>query len=162
GQGDAAQLQLLQEAEANALLGPMGLQLKNGTLIAVDGKQEIAISSAQPLPSIYNGTQPVLPSITSKASAPQLTHLSERTSLISMHSGACLTWMALAELARTSMSELADAKAIRQAFQQQKLHGKDREIKATQEKISAEKQAAFEQLAFSIAAAVVSAALMGA
>lgn len=135
--------------ELRNLLEPMGMQLVGGSIVSVDGFEMNAANGQ--IANNFGGDPVVDAAPGERASLAQV-----GGSIAGLNGEGCLAWMAIAEMARTSDSERATARELRDALQKAKFEESRNAIDATAAKIEAEKGAAWVQFAAAMGAAAVS------
>lgn len=142
----------LSEAEVNSMLASRGVRFEKGVQKSVDGFT-VTPATAMTMNNLSN--DPTLPNVTGPVHSPEV--LQERLGGLSDGSTAgAMAWLALSEMARSSMKDLKMAKDLRNALQKTKFEEKQLSLDAQEEKIEAEKGAAWTNFAWQAAAAGVS------
>ncbi len=149
--------QTLTESQLNARIANQGFEVIDGDVFV--GSQRVQ-GSANLSAATGRVDAPALPDVDGGVDHAALN--SQLRSFSGDLSESAVAWMAMAEMSKQSMKDIAQASELRNAMQEMKLAAKDEEIKSTQTKIEAERDAAWEQFAWACAASVVSAAAGGA
>ncbi len=155
GGGDG---KVVNEGDVNKLLAAHGLKAVNGQFQSVDG---FSLSSSNTGTVTLAGGTPTLPDVAGPTASPDsLGGLMDWYGVTKGLDDAALMWMALSELAKTSMQDLKDAKQIKHAMQKGKIEAKKNAIEAEARRIDAERDAANQAFLFSVIGAVA-AGLLG-
>ena len=148
---------LVNESAINLILQARGLKAVNGEFQSVDG---FNLSSTNASPVTNFGGPPTVPNVT--GSTTPSSNLGGAFDWFDVTKGledAALMWMALSEMARTSMRDVKDAKELKHAMQKGKIEAKKNEIEATARRIEEERKEADRAFTWAVAGAVVSGGL---
>ena len=151
--GSIENTETMSEAEVNTLLESRGIRFENGVQKSVDG---FAVTPGNAMTMNNLSAAPTLPNVTGPVHSSEV--LTQRLGGLS-EGGAtagAMAWLALSEMARTSMKDLKMAKELRNALQVTKFEEKQLSLDAQEEKIEAEKGAAWTNFAWQAAASVIS------
>jgi len=152
GDGSVESTETLSETEINNQVAGLGIRFENGVQHSIDG---YAMTPANSLISNNFNGAPALPNMSGSTGAAE--ELGPRlSSLTGNISAGGLAYAAMSEMARTSMTELKDAKEMRNALQKGKFAEKMASLSAQERKVEAEKAAAWVNFAWQATAAVVS------
>ncbi len=151
--GSIENTETMSEAEVNTLLESRGIRFENGVQKSVDG---FTVTPGNAMTMNNLSAAPTLPNVTGPVHSSEV--LTQRLGGLS-EGGAtagAMAWLALSEMARTSMKDLKMAKELRNALQVTKFEEKQLSLDAQEEKIEAEKGAAWTNFAWQAAASVIS------
>ena len=151
--GSIENTETMSEAEVNTLLESRGIRFENGVQKSVDG---FTVTPGNAMTMNTLSAAPTLPNVTGPVHSSEV--LTQRLGGLS-EGGAtagAMAWLALSEMARTSMKDLKMAKELRNALQVTKFEEKQLSLDAQEEKIEAEKGAAWTNFAWQAAASVIS------
>jgi hypothetical protein len=150
--GSVENTETMSEAEVNTLLESRGIRFENGVQKSVDG---FAVTPGNAMTMNNLSAAPTLPNVTGPVHSSEV--LTQRLGGLS-EGGAtagAMAWLALSEMARTSMKDLKMAKELRNALQVTKFEEKQLSLDAQETKVEAEKGAAWSNFAWQLAGAVV-------
>jgi hypothetical protein len=139
----------VNERALNAMLAPYGLQATSGEFRSADGFSLSSTSAA--VVTNFSGP-PALPNVAGPADHAGLN--SRLGDFVDGGDGA-LMWLAMSELAYTSIRDMKDAKDVKHAMQKGKIEAKQAQITAEESKIAAERAEAQRAFTDSVVTAVV-------